>query len=45
MATLEFAVFATADFLTQVPILLAAAIVFRRAWAGHEGQLVEATLP
>ena len=29
----EFAVFGTAYFLTEIPVMLAATVVYRRAWA------------
>jgi hypothetical protein len=37
LGRVEFAVFATAYFLAQVPVLLAAALVFRCVWVADPG--------
>jgi BASS family bile acid:Na+ symporter len=41
----EFAVFATAYFLAQVPLLVSAALVFRRLHAGPRGSLTGTAAP
>ena len=45
LGRVEFAVFATAYFLAQVPILLAAVVVFRCVWVADRSHAVGAELP
>jgi BASS family bile acid:Na+ symporter len=45
LGRVEFAVFATAYFLAQVPLLLAAVLVFRRVRVAHETNFEEADHP
>jgi hypothetical protein len=45
LGRVEFAVFATADFLAQVPIFLAAVLVFRRLRAAGGNNPAGADLP
>jgi hypothetical protein len=45
LGRVEFAVFATAYFLAQTPILVAAAVVFRWVWVAEANKVVGANHP